>query len=134
DKSCGGLNAFDLYRIGAAYTTSDGGTAPTPVDGGTNNDQDNVAEGDGDTAPTPVDGETNNDPDNGTEGDGDTAPTPVDGGTDNDQGNDTEDETETTPSDVTIQGAFSEDIVRIIDVEGVVPGGASWSDSYSVGS
>lgn len=41
---------------------------------------------------------------------------------------------ETTPSDATIEGAFSEDIVRIIDVEGVVPGGASWSDSYSVGS
>ncbi|CAM9467044.1 unnamed protein product [Ectocarpus sp. 12 AP-2014] len=68
------------------------------------------------------------------EGDGGTAPTPVDGGTDNDQGNGTEGETETTPSDVTIEGAFSEDIVRIIDVEGVVPGGASWSDSYSVGS
>ncbi|CAM9258580.1 unnamed protein product [Ectocarpus sp. 4 AP-2014] len=151
DESCGGFNAFELYRIGAAYTTSDG-----------------------DTAPTPVDGETNNDQDDGTEGDGDTAPTPVDGGTDNDQGNDTEGkghvsvvllprrsrschpmrsksrkvrnsmhksarfltsrELETTSSDATIEGAFSEDIVRIIDVEGIVPGGASWSDSYSVGS
>ncbi|CAB1106294.1 unnamed protein product [Ectocarpus sp. CCAP 1310/34] len=134
DESCGGLSAFDVYRIGAAYTTSDGDTAPTPVDGEANNDQDNRTEGDGDTAPTPVDGETNNYQDNGTEGDGDTAPTPVDGGTDNDQGNHTDGETETTPSDVTIEGALSEDIVRIIDVEGVVPGGASWSDSYSVGS
>ncbi|CAN0061331.1 unnamed protein product [Ectocarpus sp. 6 AP-2014] len=100
DESCGGLNAFDLYRIGAAYTTSDGDTAPTPVDGETNNDQGNGIEGDGGTAPTPVDGETNNDQGNGTEGDGGTAPTPVDGETNNDQGNGTEGDGGTAPTPV----------------------------------
>ncbi|CAN0468079.1 unnamed protein product [Ectocarpus sp. 12 AP-2014] len=89
-ETCGGFDAFDLYRIDSDSITSDGGTAPTPVDGETNNDQDNGTEGDGGIAPTPVDGETNNDQDIGTEGDGGTAPTPVDGETNNDQDNGTE--------------------------------------------
>lgn len=32
-----------------------------------------------------------------------------------------------------LEGAFSPDIVRIIDVEGDDPGGLGWADSYSVG-
>ncbi|CAM9840308.1 unnamed protein product, partial [Ectocarpus sp. 8 AP-2014] len=98
DESCGGFDAFDLYRIGAAYSTSDGDTASTPVDRKINNDQGNGPEGDGGTAPTPVDGETNNDQGNGTEGDGGTAPTPVDGEANNDQGNGNEGDGGTAPT------------------------------------
>ncbi|CAM9611334.1 unnamed protein product [Ectocarpus sp. 12 AP-2014] len=38
-----------------------------------------------------------------------------------------------TTSAATPEGAFSEDIVQIIEVEGTDPGGAYWADSYSVG-
>ncbi|CAN0385443.1 unnamed protein product, partial [Ectocarpus fasciculatus] len=149
DESCGGFNAFSLYRINSASTTSNGDTSPTPVDGENDNDEGDGTEGEGEAggrptqlvhySPTPVT------PacsllcpllsfraffcfSLSSRRDGDTAPTPVDGETDNDEGNGTEGETDT------LEGAFSEDIVRIIDVEGTVPGGASWADSYSVGS
>ncbi|CAN0317675.1 unnamed protein product, partial [Ectocarpus fasciculatus] len=67
-ESCGGYNAFDLYRIDAAFSTSDGDTSPTPVDGEADNDEGDGTEGDGDTTPTPVDGGTDNDEGDGTEG------------------------------------------------------------------